>query len=412
MKRLFAAFAVSVAFAVIFAACGDGSERARRSGGDTADPASVSDASGAASGEFIDAFASSTFSARYEFDGMSDGFIQGEGFMAIAKRGLTHFRFDIDVTVDNAEPDDASAPGEPNSLRMSFTMIVTPEIEAMCWEQFPLLFLFGTGRENTCVEADEDSDEFAPATILEDLDDLDTANYTETTIDGRDARCYKSERDEEDDEVPPSDDAGSDGVDEDYIDDDFDVDVDGPAANDEVCVSREGWVVRIVAPGDGGDVFSADAQDLTMDVPDQVFELPYPLFVPPSLEIRNESSVGIFVNGQSGKAGDVNNGTVNIEPGETGTLQAGFGDPAHISFGTYASPYWSWTCDWDDAKSNEPFVVGDDTSNCDEPTQVNGRDSEPNRGDFDAPPNGDGAGEGLSDVIELDPIEIGPLPME
>jgi hypothetical protein len=417
MKRL-AALAALLVLALVFAACGDGTERTRSGG------AGDARAAAAGGGEFIDAFESSTFSARFEYDGVADELFAGEGFVAIAKRGLTHFRFDVDFS--SPEPDFEPEPGEPDSLRMQFSMIITPDVEAMCWDEFSLLFLFGGGREKTCVVPDEDSEEFSPDTILEDLEDLDRANYTETTIDGREARCYKATLDDADDDTPTPDNDLNDEFDDDFFDDDtdFDVDVDGPSANDELCLSREGWILRIVAPTDDGSSQVADAQDLSSDVPDSAFELPYPLFEPETLEVRNDSDVEIYVRAASGESDGIilsGGANVDIEPGETATIDAGLsGDPTHVKFGTYESPQWSWRCDWDDAKSNEPFVIGDDTSNCDDPERVEEPDyfNYDDDYDFDSgdlggdDSDGDGSDRGRDDVIELPPLELDPLPTE
>jgi uncharacterized protein YeaO (DUF488 family) len=85
------------------------------------------------------------------------------------------------------------------------------------------------------------------------------------------------------------------------------------------------------------------------------------------LEVRNESTVNVYVNAWAGGAGaySFGIGELMLAPGETGTLDVDTSwHPTEFGIN------WSWGCAWRDAKSNEPFRIAEDTSNCDDPDRI------------------------------------------
>ncbi|HEY8173616.1 MAG TPA: hypothetical protein VIH21_11070, partial [Dehalococcoidia bacterium] len=69
-----------------------------------------------------------------------------------------------------------------------------------------------------------------------------------------------------------------------------------------------------------------------------------------------------------------------IDAHSTATLKGGLaGDPLRVEFGTYELPQWAWTCTWDNAKTHEPLVIENDSSNCPNAQRVPGFDpNDPN----------------------------------
>ncbi len=294
------------------------------------------------SGEWADAFASSTFAASFASSETEDG-VTSDYVLKLYKDGDDRFRSDFETTL-SADGEDAGDDG--TSLVI---LIQSPAVNAVCVGEVGLLAIFGFSHAHTCFIPDDFSgaEAFSAEAMLKQfsLEGVDRSDYSEDTIDGREARCYESQ---------PVDDA------------------EGEYA--EVCFSREGWLLRIGGSGAmSGAPGSADAEDLKGVVDNSVFDAPYPFFEEaPSLEIRNESDVPIRVDNRAHDGSWADAG-IEIDPGSTGTLQSREREgTASIGFGTFESPGWSHACDWDDAKSNEPFIVGNDTSNCQNPRRLYG----------------------------------------
>ncbi|HEY8173082.1 MAG TPA: hypothetical protein VIH21_08330, partial [Dehalococcoidia bacterium] len=342
------------------AICGDGS----KSGSPASDQKK-------GSGEWIDAFSDSTFSARYAFTSTGttgDGFA-GSGEMVLYKKGADHVRADVTFNFGDAMPftgaDDATT---------EMTIIETPDVNAICFGKPGIFAAFGVGRANTCLAPDDFGQSDGYGSVFENLsfDDIDRDEYTETNVKGRNARCYAQPPSPTPTPAPtfessfdPSD------PDSDPLIDTIELTDRGPFG-DSACFSREGFLVRITGDDSSG---SADAEDLADTVDDNLFDAPYPFFDPPSLEVRNDSDVDVFVNAYASASGTIFDAfsgegdfplaNENIDAHSSTVLKGNlFGDPLRVEFGTYELPQWAWSCTWDDAKAQEPLVIENDSSNC------------------------------------------------
>jgi hypothetical protein len=325
MHRIACALAILLAIGVA-TGCGENTSNVERSSDDPAPNREQSDQ------ERYDAavrrFEEGTFTIRYEST-MPD--MPGTVVMTIYLDGEEKTRSDIRYEVDDEEM--------PVS---SLITISTPSRTAVCTESVGAFVLFLQLRDRSCIDAStigaQAQDRLVSQSPLGGLEqDGRVTGRTEREIAGEHAECFSLTLEAEDDEEED--------------------------VQSEVCFGKSGALLSWRSLDD--NPVEVTATEVSTSVDDEVFELPYPLVGLFTLEIRNDASVPIFVHAYSAEFGDWYVGEVEIGSSETGTLEAGAaGDPTKIYLGTYESPQWSWTCSWDDAKSNEPLIVSDGSANC------------------------------------------------
>jgi hypothetical protein len=225
----------------------------------------------------------------------------------------------------------------------SLISIKTPSRVAICTESVGAFALFAQLRDRSCIDAatlgeavEEQLVSQSPLSGPLAAEDGRVTGVSERTIGGEDAECFSLS-------MP--------------------ADLDYDAEDYEVCFGESGALLAWGVLGEEEAYVTATEASTSVD--EEVFELPYPVITLATLEIHNNAGVPIFVNAHSKEYGDWIDGDVEIDAGDTGTLQAGAGgDPVSIYLGTYESPQWSWSCTWEDAKANEPLIVTDGSANC------------------------------------------------
>lgn len=351
---------VAVAIAALAMACGDPAnvepERGQPDGttpaatiGQTPEPHGEMSAPGddqeATLDRLLEAYAADTHTAKYAIDtselyGQELEGMPVEMTVTEVRKGNAFLRETVEM----------AAEGEV----YSFTVIVSPDVSAICAEEIGMLFLFVNIPDKTCVDLSEYDDPSVagltdPLAPISDTD-LDVVAVTTKDVNGASSTCY---------EVAIAAAASSMGG---------DTEPDEELENGILCWDDAGRLVYF-----GGSVSTEGARTLvefTDSVSSDAFDLPYSFLEPQSLLIRNETSVPIFVNG-SAEGSDWIDAQVDIEPGESGTLRSSGRVLVEIYLGTYQLPQWNWGCTWEDAKANEPLVVKDESANCSNTSTVN-----------------------------------------